>query len=319
MIKRVVDKESRKRRPPYLSGIVIVLALVPVFGSYACSLGTEALIFAIAAMGLDVLIGFTGLVSFGHAAFFGVGAYATVIVGLSGSVWLGAAAGIVLATTAALIIGIFCVRSSGPAFFMLTLAFGQLLYALAMKWRALTGGSDGIGGLHRPELLGVSLADPSVMYWFVLAGFIVVFVTLRHLVRSQLGHSLVGVKENETRMRAMGYSTYTLKLISFTIAGAVGGIAGGLWGLFSGYVSPDSLSWGASGGLLLMTVLGGTGTLMGPAVGAGIFLIMKNWVSSHSDHWLLILGVTFIACVMFFRRGVYGTASDWLHQQREGA
>jgi branched-chain amino acid transport system permease protein len=317
MIKRVVDKESRRQL--YVSGIVIVLALVPVFGSYACSLGTEALIFAIAAMGLDVLIGFTGLVSFGHAAFFGVGAYATVIVGLGGSVWLGAAAGIVLATTAALIIGIFCVRSSGPAFFMLTLAFGQLLYALAMKWRALTGGSDGIGGLHRPELLGVSLADPSAMYWFVLAGFIVVFVALRHVVRSQLGHSLVGVKENETRMRAMGYSTYTLKLISFTIAGAVGGIAGGLWGLFSGYVSPDSLSWGASGGLLLMTVLGGTGTLMGPAVGAGIFLIMKNWVSSHSDHWLLILGVTFIACVMFFRRGVYGTASDWLHQQREGA
>lgn len=291
--------------------VVALLALLPLLGSYACSLGTEVLIFAIAVMGLDLLIGYTGLISLGHAAFFGVGAYATVIVGLHFSAWIGAMTGIMAATAAASVIGVFCVRAVGVTFFMLTLAFGQLLFAVAMKWRWLTGGSDGIGGLRRPELFGISLADPATMYWFTLASFVAMYLLLRRVIHSQLGRAWIGIRENETRMRAMGYQTYWLKLLSFVAAGAVGGVAGSLYAFFGGYVSPESLSWGASGSFLLMTVLGGSGTLLGPAIGAAVFLLLRNFISSHTDHWLLIVGLTFIGCVMFFRQGIYGTAMTW--------
>ncbi len=297
--------------------LIALLCLVPLRGNYASSLGSEALIFAIAAMGLNILMGYTGLVSFGHAAYFGLGAYVTVILGVKVglSAWIGAAAGIAVAALGALGIGALCVRVSGVAFFMLTLAFGQLLFAVAMKWRAATGGSDGIGGLARPHIFGFSLADPAVMYYVALASFVLMVLLLRHLIGSQLGHSFVGIRENETRMRAMGYPTRRLKLISFTIAGAVGGAAGSLYALFSGYVSPESVSWGTSGSLLLMTVLGGTGTLLGPAIGAAVFLLMRNLVSSHTEHWLLIVGLAFIACVMFFRQGIYGAALAWIRRR----
>jgi len=298
--------------------VVALLCLVPLLGNYTSSLMAEVLIFGIAAMGLDILMGYTGLVSFGHAAFFGIGAYVTVLLGVKLGVpaFIGTVAGVMAAAACALVIGAFCVRVSGVAFLMLTLAFAQLLYAIAMKWRGITGGSDGLGGLKRPDVMGWPLADPMPMYYVALASFIIVFLALRRLIASQLGHSFVGIRENEVRMRAMGYSTSGLKLISFTIAGAVAGVGGSLYALFSGYVSPDIISWGTSGSLLLMTVLGGTGTLIGPAMGAAVFLLTRNVVSSHTEHWLLIVGLVFIACVMFFRQGVYGAAVEWLHGRR---
>jgi ABC-type branched-subunit amino acid transport system permease subunit len=301
--------------------VVALLCLVPLLGNYASSLMAEVLIFGIAAMGLDILMGYTGLVSFGHAAFFGVGAYVTVLLGVKLGVpaVIGTVAGVIAAAACAVVIGAFCVRASGVAFLMLTLAFAQLLYAIAMKWRGITGGSDGLGGLKRPDVMGWSLADPIPMYYVALASFIIVFLALRRLIASQLGHSFVGIRENEVRMRAMGYSTSALKLVSFTIAGAVAGVGGSLYALFSGYVSPDIVSWGTSGSLLLMTVLGGTGTLIGPAVGAAVFLLTRNVVSSHTEHWLLIVGLVFIACVMFFRQGVFGAAVAWLHGRRSSA
>ena len=276
--------------------------------AYGTGLVTETLIFAIVAMSLDLLMGYGGLVSFGHAAFFGVGAYAMVLVGvkLGVSPWVGVIAAIGASVIASTIIGYFCVRMSGPTFFMLTLAFAQLLYSGAVKWRWLTGGSDGIGGLERPEFFGLSLGNPTVMYFACLCAFVASLYLLRRIIGSQFGHALVGLRENEMRMRALGFPTTRLKLLAFVVAGAFAGLSGALFALFNGFVSPDALSFGLSGTFLLMVVLGGAGSLLGPAIGAAIFLLMKHFVSSHTEHWLLIVGIIFVSCVMFFRGGVHG-------------
>jgi len=292
----------------WLAALALAI-IIPVFfaGSYSLGLVTETLIFAIAAMSLDLLMGYGGLVSFGHAAFFGLGAYGTVLlaVKLGFSVWLSALCGISVAPVAAAAIGFFCGRMTGVAFLMLTLAFAQLIFSVGVKWRAI-GGSDGIGGLVKPEFLAWSLADPLTMYLFTLAIFALVLVAMRRLIASQFGHALVGIRENETRMRAMGFETRNIRLVAFILAGFFGSIGGALYAMFNGFVSPDALSWSMSGMLLLMVVLGGAGSLVGPAIGAGVFLLMKHFVSSHTQHWLLVVGVIFVGCVMFFRQGIWG-------------
>ena len=284
-------------------------AIIPslLAGPYALELITETLIFAIAAMSLDLLMGYGGLVSFGHAAYFGLGAYGTVLIAvkLGFSAWVSALCGIAISTAAAGAIGFFCVRMTGVAFLMLTLAFAQLVFSVAVKWRAI-GGSDGLGGLAKPEFFKLSLGDPLTMYLFTLGVFTAAFVAMRRVVASRFGHALVGMRENETRMRAMGYPTQRIRWLAFVVAGFFAGVSGALYAFFNGFISPDALSWGMSGMLLLMVVFGGAGTLVGPAIGAAGFLLMKNFVSSHTQHWLLVVGVIFVACVMFFRQGVWG-------------
>jgi branched-chain amino acid transport system permease protein len=309
----IVSKSAAASVPRMLAAVAILalLAAVPLIGSsYAINLVIEVLIFAIFAMSLDLLLGYTGLISFGHAAFFGVGAYAAIVLAtqLGLGIWMALAAGVVVAAGAAAIIGYCCVRLGGVSFIMLTLAFSQLLFAVALKWRSVTGGSDGIGGLGRPSILGWSLADPAQFYYLILAFFIVSYVVLRRLIASPLGHVFVGIRENEARMQAIGYRTRRFKLLAFVIAGAFGGLSGALYAMFNGFISPESLYWTASGDVLIMVILGGAGTLTGPAIGAAIFLLMKNFVSTRTDHWMLIIGIVFICCVMFFRQGVYGTA-----------
>ena len=297
---------------------LIALAIWPLISSqYGTGLVTEAFIFAIAAMSLDLLMGYGGLVSFGHAAFFGLGAYATVLIGvkLGLSPWTGLVSALIVSGLGATIVGYLCMRVAGVAFFMLTLAFAQLFFSAAMKWRGITGGSDGMGGLARPEIFGLSLSDGRAMYFACMLAFIVSLILLRAIINSQFGHALVGLRENETRMRALGYPASRVKLVAFTIAGIFAGFAGGLHGIYNGFVSPDSLSFGLSGTFLLMVVLGGAGSLIGPAIGAAVFLLMKQIVSSHTEHWLLIVGIVFIACVMFFRGGLYALLEQSLRRR----
>jgi len=293
-----------------LGGIAALVAAPLFLDQFLREMVTEVLIFGIFAMSLDLLIGYTGLVSFGHAMFFGLGAYATVLVAarLGFSPWLGILLGPVLAGAVAAAVGYFCVRASGIAFLMLTMAFSQLLYSVALKWRSVTGGSDGIGGLVRPRLAGLSFDDPLVMYYFVLPIFLAVTWGLFRLVASPLGHVFIGIRENEGRMRAIGFATGPYKLIAFVIAGCVAGLAGGLYGFYSGFVSADLLYWTSSGDVLIMTVLGGPGTLVGPVVGAAVYLFAKSMIGSFTQHWLLAVGVIFVCCVLFFNRGIYGTA-----------
>jgi branched-chain amino acid transport system permease protein len=294
------------------AGLVALLALAALpflMGDYPRALLSEIFIFAIFAMSLDLLLGFTGLMSLGHAAFFGVGAYAVAVLGVQFGLnaWLGLAAGVVIAGAGAALIGFFCVRTGGIPFLMLTLAFSQLVFSVALKWRDVTGGSDGMAVGKQPSFFSFSLSNSLVMYFMALSFLALTYWSLRRLLNSPLGHAFVGIRENEQRMMAIGYPTRAYKLISFTIAGAIAGLAGGLYAIFNGFISSDAVYWTASGDILIMTMLGGAGTLIGPAVGTAVFLLMKNVASSYSEHWLSIIGVTFICCVMFFPGGLWGT------------
>jgi branched-chain amino acid transport system permease protein len=288
--------------------IIVGLALVPLTGNYVTGLAAEILIFAIFAMSLDLLIGYSGLLSFGHAAFFGVSAYTVVILGvhLGWSGWIGLGAGIVVSAVVAAIIGFFSIRVSGIPFLMLTMAFAQLLFSLSIKWRAVTGGTDGLSGFQRPSLFGWSLDNRTLQFYVVAVGFLLVLWFLRRLIASPLGSIFIGIRENEQRMRAAGYPVQHFKLVSFTIAGTLAGIGGGLYALSNAFVSSDILHWALSGDAIIMVILGGTGTIIGPVFGAAAFLLLKNVVSSHTEYWLLWVGIVFILCVMFLRQGVWG-------------
>ena len=298
-----------------LAGLVALVALIALpfaASDYARTLIAEIFIFAIFAMSLDLLLGFTGLMSLGHAAFFGLGAYAVAVLGnmFGINAWIGLGAGIALAALAAGLIGWFCVRTGGVTFLMLTLAFSQLVFSIALKWRDVTGGSDGLAIAEKPGFFGFELSDSLVMYFMALGFFVLVFWGLRRLINAPLGRVFVGIRENEQRMLAVGYPTRAYKLLSFTIAAALAGLSGGLYAIFNGFISADALYWTASGDVLIMAMLGGAGSLIGPSIGAGVFLLMKNVVSSYNEHWLAIIGITFICCVMFFPAGIWGAVRD---------
>jgi branched-chain amino acid transport system permease protein len=294
------------------AGLVVILAMLVypfLVTDYPRALVAEIYVFAIFAMSLDLLLGFTGLMSLGHAAFFGLGAYAVAILGTLFGVnaWLALAAGILVAAAGAALIGFFCVRTSGIPFLMLTLAFSQLVFSIALKWRDVTGGTDGMAIADKPGFFGFDLGNSLPMYFMTLGFLLVSYWALRRLLNAPLGHVFVGIRENEPRMLAIGYRTRAYKLLSFTIAGAFAGLSGGLYAIFNSFISPDAVYWTASGDILIMTMLGGAGTLIGPAIGAGVFLLMKNVVSSYSEHWLAIIGAIFICCVLFFPGGIWGT------------
>ena len=294
-------------------GGMLLLAAMAVFPmvtpSYATTLLSEIYIFGLLAMSLDLMLGYTGMPSLGHATFFALGAYSVVVLGsiFEVNAWLGVLVGIGIAGATALVIGWFCIRVSGVTLLMLTLAFSQLAYSIALKWRDVTGGSDGLGIPDKPGFFGWELSDGVVMYYMTLMFMLVGYYGLRRLISSPVGHVLVGIRENEQRMRAIGYQVDAYKLASFVVAGSLAGLAGGLYAIYNGFVSPEIANWSASGNVLIMVVLGGTGTLIGPVIGAGFFLLMGNIVSSYTEHWMLIIGVIFVASVLFFPRGIWGS------------
>ena len=273
---------------------------------------TEVLIFGIFAMSLDLLVGYTGLVSFGHAAFFGIGAYAAgyLAQNLSPNLFINMPLALLIVAGAALVIGFFSIRVSGVYFLMLTLAFSQMVYAIADRWTDVTGGSNGLAGIPRPriEILSFQLLfeETTARYFLVLVFFLLVYAALRWIVRSQFGHALIGIRENETRLRAVGYNTTRFKLMAFVIAGVFAGVAGVLYAGFNRFVSTNELYWTASGQVLIMVIIGGSGTLVGPALGAALILILQNIVSSSTDRWPTIMGLVFIFFVFAARRGVMG-------------
>jgi branched-chain amino acid transport system permease protein len=299
--------------PAYLVLLIFLLVFpfLPPFRGYPLTVLTEVLVFGLFAMSLDLILGYTGLPSFGHAAFFGLGAYATAVLsaklgisnlGISLLVVIG------LSAVAAAIIGWLAIRTAGVYFLMLTLAFSQMIYAGATKWTQLTGGSNGLPGIRRPTLFvpGVVAADPRAYYLLVLAVFVLSFFLLMRLVGSPFGRSLIGIRENEVRMRAMGYNIRAYKLTAFIVGGAFGGVAGLLYAYFNNFVSPSDVYWTASGTVLLMVLIGGAGTLVGPVLGAAFFLLLQNALSSLTERWPIILGAVFVLFIMFVRNGLVG-------------
>jgi branched-chain amino acid transport system permease protein len=291
-------------------GLVLLVAYPRLAATYQINVLSEVLIWGIFAMSLDLLIGYTGLVSFGHAAFFGMGAYAAGIaaIRLGPSLAVGLPVGMLAGGLLALVIGVLVIRSVGTYFLMLTLAFSQVVFAVAFKWTDVTGGSNGLAGVPRPTIFGGAseLSSPSSFYYLVLAMFVLSYLLLHRLTESPLGRSLVGIRENETRMRAIGYPTQRFKLAAFVIAGLFAGLAGALFSFYNGFVSPTDVHWTTSGLAMVMVIIGGAGTLIGPVLGAALILVLQNVVSSSFERWTMIMGLLFIAFVLFARRGMVG-------------
>jgi branched-chain amino acid transport system permease protein len=287
-----------------------VLAFPAAFGRYPVKLLQEILIWGIYAMSLDLLMGYAGMVSFGHSAFFGVGGYVAALAltgggraagGLLGALLLPAVAG----ALAALVIGFFSIRVSGVYFIMLTLAFSQMFYAYAFQASWL-GAEDGINGVPRPTLLGVQTGEGWTFHVYVVAIAALAALFLRRVVRSPFGHVLAGIHENEGRMEAVGYPVGRYKLLAFVLAGTLAGLAGSLYAQFSGSITPSAFFWTTSGEALLMVIIGGTGTLGGAVLGAAAFILLQSLVSTYTERWMLILGVTFVLFVLFAPGGIVG-------------
>ena len=295
-----------------VAGLVVATgaALVaPLLSAYPLTLLTQAAIVAILAMSLDVLLGYTGLPSLGHAAYFGVAAYAVGI--LSTDYRRGfltcLLVGLVLATLTAAVFGLLAIRASGTYFLMITLALGMVVWGLAFRWVSMTKGDNGIAGVPRPELpLPWSLATPLPFFYFALAATLLAWALLGLLVRSPFGLGLMGIRESESRMRALGYNVWLHKYLAFVIAGTFAGFAGVFWAYYNGFVSPVDVHLVTSVETLLMVALGGPGTLAGPALGAAVIVFLKNFVSVYTKRWLLILGAVYIGVVLFAPRGVLG-------------
>ena len=292
------------------AGLALVVAAVAGFpllaGTYPVKLLQEILIFGIFAMSLDLLMGYAGMVSFGHSALFGIGAYAAALAlvkwpGLTAALLVPAAA----AALGALVIGFFCIRVSGVYFIMLTLAFSQMFYAVAFQ-NAFVGAEDGITGVPRPAVLGLDIGSPARFhgYLMVIIGLAALFIW--RVARSPFGHVLRGIHENEPRMQAVGYPVHRYKLLAFMVAGTVAGLAGSLYTQFQGSVSPDAFFWTTAGEALLMVIIGGTGTLGGAFLGAAAFILLQSLVSSYTERWMLILGLTFVLLVLFAPGGIVG-------------
>jgi len=287
---------------------LLLLASPAVLSSYYLGLLTKMLIFALFAMSLDLLLGYTGLPSLGHTAYFGLGAYTTGLLTLrvAQTFWINVLAGIAVPTLVALGFSLLTLRARGTYFLMITLALAQVLWGIAFGWRSFTGGDDGLPGITRPTLAGWSLTGEIPFYYFVLVVFGGCLFLLSIVVRSPLGRALVGIRESEMRMRVLGYNVWAYQYVASILAALFAGAAGILFVYYNGYVGPAYLSVVVSGQVLLMVILGGAGTLLGPALGAGIIVLLENFLSAYTERWLTILGLIYVAVTLFAPRGVLG-------------
>jgi len=290
---------------------IIILALLfflclPFITPYK-GLASQMLVFAIFAMGYDIAFGYTGLLSFGHAAFFGLGAYSTglSLIHLSIPAPLAILIGVIISSMIAFPIGYLSIRRRGIYFAMVTLAFAQMLYFIAFKWRSLTGGDDGLHGVPRPPIGPINLSSEVALYYFILFFFILSVILGIRIINSPFGKTLECLRENEQRARSIGYNPTRFKLISFVISAFFAGLAGGLYALLQNFVPLFSLSLDTSGDIVLMTLIGGMGTLYGPIMGAMALIFLKDLLSTYTNIWPLFLGLLFVVSVMTFRKGVF--------------
>ena len=286
------------------------LAVLPLaLSSYQVDLLTKTLIFAIFAMSLNLTLGYTGLPSLGHAAYFGVGAYTVGLLALRvwNNFWVDMGCGLVAAVAAAALFGLLALRAEGSYLLMITLALAQVLWGIAFGWRGLTGGDDGLPGIARPAAgLPLSLADGRRFYYLVLVCFLASVAALALLTRSPFGRALVGIRESARRMEVLGYDTWRYKYIAFVLAGLFAGLAGNLFVYYNGFVSPAYLSIVFSAAALIMVILGGAGTLLGPVLGSAVIVYLENAVSAYTQRWLLVLGLVYVAVTLFVPEGLMG-------------
>ncbi len=290
--------------------VALALAVAPLaLTSYQLGLLTKMLILAVFASSLNLILGYAGLPSLGHAAYFGVAGYTVGLLAVKGldHFWLDFGAGLAAASLTAALFGLLALRTGGSYFLMITLALAQVLWGIAFGWRSLTGGDDGLPGVPRPAAgLPWSLADGVRFYYFVLVVFALATACVWVIVRSPFGRALVGIRESERRMEVLGYNTWAHKYVAFVLAGTLAGVAGVLFVYFNGFVSPADLSVVVSATGLIMVILGGAGTLFGPAVGTGAIVLLENTISAYTQRWLLVLGLIYVGVTLFAPAGILG-------------
>jgi branched-chain amino acid transport system permease protein len=298
--------------PIWIVGLVLAAILVPRLPSYYVGLVTQILLFALLAMSLDVLMGYVGLVSLGHSVFWGTAAYAAALTArnLTSAFWLDVLVALAVTVLLAAVFGLVALRT-----------LGQLPWALAIRWRSLTGGDDGLPGIVRPELplLSGLLGETESFYVLVLAVVLVCGVALYLLVHSSFGLALRGIRESESRMRALGYNVWLYQYLAFVIAAFFAGVAGVLYAYYNRFVSPVELSVQRSAEAMIMVILGSAGTLVGPALGAGILVGLRGIVGTQTERWFMVLGLIYIAVVLFAPDGLLVRARHLTRRRRPRA
>lgn len=299
--------------PSILVWVLLVSApyWLPYVGGYT-SLGSHVLIFGVVALGLNVLLGFTGGLSFGHAAYFGLGAYGTglMLKFVTHSTPLAMLVGVLVGGLGATLFGPVTVRRRGIYFAMITIAIGQMFYFIAVRWNRLTGGEDGLTGFERTKLhfgsMVVDLHHPVVFYYFVLFFFAISCAVVKIVLNSPLGHTFVAIRENQRRLRFLGLTIGLYIWIAFAISGFVAALAGSLYALLNNFTSPADLNWILSGDFVIICVLGGMRTFWGPLLGALIYVVAQDYLSSITVNWMSFIGAIFILAVLFFPWGLLG-------------
>lgn len=301
--------------------VALVVLAIPFLtqSDFLLNLATLIMIWSIFAIAFDFVFGSLGMVSFGHASFLGIGGYAVAIVtqrfGLPFEAGLLLA--IILAAACAWVFSFFALRVSGIFFALVTLALSQLLYILAdSKLREWTGGADGLPGVARPEMMGIDFFNSSNFYWYVAVIFAVVMMAIAIVRASPFGRIVMGIQQNEIRTEHLGYDTHRIKQITFLVSGGISGLAGALLASLLMYVNPQMLHWGTSGDVIIMTLLGGAGTLWGPVAGVILFECLKEWLSGRTPYWYGILGVIFILATLYFPKGVLGEIQAYVGRVR---
>ena len=311
---------SRNRWSKWISNpmwfVFIIFALfpyIPYIGRYI-SLGTEVILWSLFALGFNILLGYTGLPSFGHGAFFGIGAYAAGIFFLRvyKGLWIPLMMSILIAGFFTALVGLLVAKKRGIYFALITIAVSQVFYFIAFRWEELTGGETGLSGIDRvnisfPNLFSIKLSTPINYYYFVLVIFILCTLLIWKIVHSPFGKVLQAIRENEIRAKYLGYNTAAYKWGAFTISGFFAGLAGGLYTLLINSAFPFVLDWTQSGNVVMMTLLGGgTVNFFGPILGAAIFIVSRDLLSTYWESWMLIYGLIFVFVILFIPSGILG-------------
>jgi ABC-type branched-subunit amino acid transport system permease subunit len=302
-------RQSARRETAIMAVALVVLValpwILPLIGGYQ-ELATRILLWSIFALGFDLLLGFTGLLSFGHAAFWGLSSYAAglVLMRVSSNVIPPMVVGILVAGVISAVLGYLCLRRRGIYFSILTLAFAEMFYYAALApLQDITGGDNGLTGIPTPHLFGLEMKGLNVYFFVAIFTFFALYIA-RRIARSPWGLILRAIKSNETRLAFTGIDVRRYKMTAFVISGLYAGLAGALTAIYETYVPSESLHWTTSGEVVMMSVIGGAGTLFGPMLGAGIVLFLENVLSAQTDQWLLIQGLIFMGFVIFLPGGV---------------
>ena len=298
-----------------LAAALALLATLPLWigGTYYVNIASQILFYAIFALGVNVLAGYAGLVSLGHAGLFGIAAYAGARIMNDGHGQLVVAAGALgITLLASAIFAVLALRGTGLGFVMITVALGQIVWGVAYRWISITNGDNGIAIRGRPSPLGLSLASPSGFYWATLVVFLLAVGSMAVFVASPFGASVRGTRDQPRRMNALGYHVWMIRFLSFLFSGFWSGVAGLLYLYYNQFVSPQAVALTASAEALLMVIAGGTATLLGPIAGAALVVIVKNVASAYIERWNFVLGAIFVVIVVFMPEGlVPGTVRRW--------